>query len=93
LDGRKNNGSKKGENRGGGRKPKSEEIRLIEQLTPYDDIALKALINGVKSQEVQFVKLFYAYRYGMPKQVVESLGEGNKLTIEIVRTKGQTGTT
>lgn len=68
MDGRKNNGAKKGENRGGGRKPKADEIQLIERLSPMDDTALRALEMGVKSGELGFVKLFMEYRFGKPKE-------------------------
>ena len=68
MDGRRNNGAKKGENRGGGRKPKADEILLIERLSPMDDLALTALEKGVKSGELGFVKLFMEYRFGKPKE-------------------------
>lgn len=68
MDGRKNNGAKKGENRGGGRKPKAAEIELIERLSPMDETALRALEMGVKSGEFNFIKLFMEYRFGKPKE-------------------------
>jgi hypothetical protein len=71
MDGRKNNGSRTGENRNAGRKPKATEIQLIERLTPLEEIALKALEKGIKSGELGFVKLFLEYRFGKPKQMQE----------------------
>lgn len=56
---------------GAGRKPKATEIELIELLTPLDTIAYKALEKGVKSGEYQYIKLFFEYRYGKPKQQLE----------------------
>ena len=67
-DGRKNNGAKKGIYQGQGRKPKADEIQLIERLSPMDDTALRALEMGVKSGELGFVKLFMEYRFGKPKE-------------------------
>lgn len=53
---------------GAGRKPKADEIALIERLSPMDEIALKALKIGVSSGDFNFIKLFMEYRFGKPKQ-------------------------
>lgn len=63
-----------GKREGAGRKPKVEELALIERLSPLDDIAMKALENGVRSGELGFVKLFMEYRFGKPKESVELKG-------------------
>lgn len=81
MDGRKNNGSKKGVYQGQGRPPKAKEIELIQRLSPLDDIALKALENGVKSGEFQFVKLFMEYRFGKPKENISL--SGNDIEIKV----------
>lgn len=67
MDGRRNNGghSTKGF---AGRKPKAEEIELIERLSPLDDIAFEALKDGIKQKDFRYVKLFHEYRYGKPKE-------------------------
>lgn len=67
MDGRRNNGghSTKGF---AGRKPKAEEIELIERLSPLDDIAFEALKDGIKKKDFRYVKLFHEYRYGKPKE-------------------------
>ena len=54
MDGRKNNGghSTKGF---AGRKPKSEEIKLVERLSPLEDAALDALKKGVESGELKWI--------------------------------------
>jgi hypothetical protein len=77
MDQRKNNGAKPGENRGQGRKSKADEIRLIEQLSPLDAIAMKELEKGVRSGNFAFIKLFMEYRYGKPKQQID-IGETDK---------------
>tara|TARA_B110000285_G_scaffold203670_1_gene239994 strand:+ start:21874 stop:22122 length:249 start_codon:yes stop_codon:yes gene_type:complete len=67
MDGRKNNGghSTKGY---AGRKPKSEEIKLVERLTPLEDDALKALTAGVKSGEIAWIKLYLEHYVGRPRE-------------------------
>ena len=69
ADGRKNNGG----NKNAGRKPKADEIKLIEQmdavLAPIE--AWQALATKVESGDVNATKTWLSYRYGMPKQIVE----------------------
>lgn len=79
MDGRKNNGAKPGGNPGSGRKPKSDEIKLIEQLSPLDDIALRKLVEGLEKGSFHHLKLFYEYRYGKPKQMIDVTTNGNDL--------------
>lgn len=68
MDGRKNNG---GAREGAGRKPKADEVQLIERLSPMDDEAFEKLREGVSAGDFQFIKLFMEYRYGKPKQQIE----------------------
>ena len=65
LDKRKNNG---GARAGAGRKPKSEEIKLVERLRPLEDDALAALAKGVKSGDIKWVILYLNYYLGKPKE-------------------------
>jgi len=65
MDGRKNNG---GARQGAGRKPKAEELQLIEKLSPLDDAAYDVLKDGLKNGDFRFLKLFYEYRYGRPRE-------------------------
>lgn len=69
ADGRKNNGG----NKNAGRKPKADEIKLIEQmdavLVPLD--VWQALALKVENGDVNATKTWLSYRYGMPKQMVE----------------------
>jgi len=64
----KNNG---GARVGAGRKPKAEEQKLIEKLTPLVDSGYKALENALKDEQGWAVKLFFEYMYGKPKQQIE----------------------
>lgn len=68
-DRRKYNGG----NKNAGRKPKADEIKLIEQmdavLVPTE--VWQALALKVEAGDVQAAKTWLSYRYGMPKQIVE----------------------
>ena len=80
MDGRESNG---GARKGAGRKPKADEIALIELLSPLDDLAFKALEIGVKAGEFPYVKMFMEYRYGKPKETVNLRGELDVLWNEV----------
>jgi hypothetical protein len=77
MDKRKFNGAKPGENRNAGRKPKVTELQIIELLTPLDKTAFKSLEKGVKSGELGFIKLYFEYRFGKPKQIQDSQANNN----------------
>ncbi len=68
MDKRKFNGAKKGVYQGQGRAPKVTELELIERLSPFDSIAFKELEKGIKKGEFAFLKLFFDYRFGKPKE-------------------------
>lgn len=65
IDRRKFNRGHKGVS---GRKPKSEEIKIIERLTPLEQTAFLKLQEGIASGDFKFIKLFYEYFYGKPKE-------------------------
>lgn len=84
--------SRGGKRIGSGRKPKAEEVELIERLSPLDDIAFKALQQGVKAGEFQYVKMFMEYRYGKPKEKVDVTTDGDKLNtiqVNVIRTNAK----
>ena len=58
-------------NSNSGRKPKSDELALIEKLTPLSDKAFEELQKGIERGEFQFVRLWFQYMYGKPKQIAE----------------------
>lgn len=68
-----------GARQGAGRKPKADELVLIEKLSPLDDIAFTKLSEGVMSGSFHHLKLFYEYRYGKPKQQVDVTTQGEHL--------------
>ena len=57
-----------GKREGAGRKPKSEEIELIEKLKPLEDLAFAALKEGLQKKDFKFVQLYMNYRFGKPKE-------------------------
>jgi hypothetical protein len=68
------------ENRGGsrenaGRKRKSDEIALIERLSPMDDLALKLLNDKLEEGDMAALKMFMEYRWSKPKQEVSVDGD------------------
>jgi hypothetical protein len=80
ADGRKNNGghSTKGF---AGRKPKADEIKIIEQMdaiaAPLE--AWQALWLKVQEGDTQAIKTWLAYRFGQPKQVTDIQSKGDKI--------------
>ena len=52
----------------GGRKPKAEEVKLIERLTPLEPKAFIALEKGLERGDFKFTQLFYAYYAGKPRE-------------------------
>ena len=86
VDRRENGGARPG----AGRKPKADEIKLIEQMDavmlPID--AWQALAAKVESGDVQAQKTWLSYRYGMPKQMIEQTTiniDAGKLTDEEIK--------
>ena len=57
-----------GKREGAGRKPKSEEIELIEKLKPLEDLAFAAIKEGLEKKDFKFVQLYMNYRFGKPKE-------------------------
>jgi hypothetical protein len=63
-----------GAREGAGRKPKIDEITLIESM---DAIAVpesvwRSLYDKVLENDVQAIKTWLSYRYGMPKQTIDN---------------------
>jgi hypothetical protein len=82
ADGRKNNGAKKGENRGQGRKRKADEVKIIEMMdavgTPEE--AWSALWLKVQDGDANAIKTWLEYRFGKPKQKVDVTTDDMPLT-------------
>jgi len=79
MDRRKFNGG----NKNAGRKPKSEEVALIEKLTPLEPLAFDALKEGLSNGDFKFVQLFYNYYAGKPRETKDiTINEDLPLFIE-----------
>jgi hypothetical protein len=80
-DKRKNNG---GARPNAGRKPKAEEIAIIENM----DAALaprevwEALAQRVKDGDVQAIKLWISYRVGLPKQMIDVTSSDGSMSLQ-----------
>ena len=57
-----------GKREGAGRKPKAEEIKLIERLSPLEPLAFAALEKGLERGDFKFTQLFYNYYAGKPRE-------------------------
>lgn len=64
---------------GAGRKPKADELKLIDALSIYDAKAQEALFNGVDAGDFNYIKLFFEYRYGKPRQQVDLHSTGESM--------------
>ena len=80
MDGRKNNGG----HSNGGRKPKAEELKLVEKLTPLEPKAFEALKKGIESGEYVWIKMYFEYLYGKPKQQVDVTTNGNDMRFPVI---------
>jgi len=79
VDGRKNNKGTIGNS--GGRKPKVEEQKLIEKLSPLEPVAHEALKDALAEGKPWAVKLFFEYLYGKPRQSVDVTSEGAGIVV------------
>ena len=57
---------------------------LIEKLTPLQPLAFKSLENGLKDQNPVFVKLWFEYFYGKPKQQIDHTTNGESVNLNPV---------
>ena len=56
-------------NSSSGRPPKVKELEMIERLSPLDDQAFEELKKGIERGEFAYLKLFFNFRFGRPKQI------------------------
>tara|TARA_R110002072_G_scaffold4468_1_gene31186 strand:+ start:322 stop:588 length:267 start_codon:yes stop_codon:yes gene_type:complete len=52
-----------------GRPSKADEIKMIERLSPLDDLAFQKLKEGIERDEFAYLKLWMYFRFGRPKQI------------------------
>jgi hypothetical protein len=91
LDGRKNNGghSTKGK---AGRKPKADEERLRDMLSPYREETITKVVNIMRngekeSDQLAAAKLLMSYDWGLPKQKTEITTNDEPFILKINGTK------
>ena len=91
ADGRKNNGghSTKGF---AGRKPKADEQKIIELLSPFEKQFIDGLVRNIEDNQGWAYKLFADHYWGKPKERVEvSSEEGIKnITFTVVKSNVDT---
>jgi len=82
MDKRKNNGAKKGENRGAGRKSKAAEQKLIEQLDNIIDSkdVILQLNKLVSKGDFRAIQLYFQYRWGKAKEQIDVTTNGDKIS-------------
>ena len=63
-----------GKREGAGRKPKIEELELIEKLDNImdSDVALKKLKQLILDDNFNALKLYLEYRFGKPKETIDN---------------------
>jgi len=66
---------------GAGRKPKIQEVKLIEQMDALcvPDQIWKALLYKCEQGDTQALKLWLSYRFGLPKQQIDVTSNGEKI--------------
>jgi len=84
ADKRKNNGAKKGENRGAGRKPKSyeHEIRAAIEEAAGDGGLLslwQSTFTEARKGSISHQNTIYAYYYGKPKEHIDLTTDGEQI--------------
>ena len=71
MDNRKNNGGKR---EGAGRKPKADELELIEKLSPLHDLAMDALKKGLENTFNWYFENMKYYTTLKKKDITKRLG-------------------
>ena len=66
---------------GAGRKPKIEEIKIIEQMDAIcvPDKIWEALLMKCAQGDTNAIKLWLSYRFGLPKQQIDVTSNGEKI--------------
>lgn len=74
MDGRKNNKGKKG-NSGGGRKSKSEELKLVESLDEIisHDAVIEKLKELIEDGNISAIKIYFERRFGSVAKEIQLL--------------------
>lgn len=76
-----NKPGKGGKREGSGRKPKVQEVKLIESMDAISvpDEIWKALLYKCLQGDTGALKLWLSYRYGLPKQQIDVTSNGESI--------------
>ena len=87
MDGRKNNGGHKT----AGRKPKADEIKLIEALDKHidSDRVFEVLQGLIEEKNIKAIQIYLDRRYGKPKESVTLNSEGFNISFKDILTVGK----
>jgi hypothetical protein len=77
---------------GQGRKPKAEEARMRDKVSPYIPEAIEAVVRIMQSGEkdsdrLAAAKLLIAYYAGQPPQFIDHTTEGKSISINIIESE------
>jgi hypothetical protein len=51
-----------------GRKSKADEFKLLDKLSPMEDLFIQVLHDGLKKGDYKFAQLYANYYYGKPRE-------------------------
>jgi len=77
---------------GAGRKPKADELKLIERLDNIidGDNAINKLNDLIEDGNFNAIKLYLEYRYGKPKESLDVTSDGETLSFNELLNFGKT---
>tara|TARA_R100001460_G_scaffold6748_2_gene17511 strand:- start:341 stop:607 length:267 start_codon:yes stop_codon:yes gene_type:complete len=82
-----------GKRNNAGRKPKADELQLLEKLSPMEDLFLQVLHDGLKKGDYKFAQLYANYYYGKPRETQDiTLNQDTPLFEVVVKDNDATGT-
>lgn len=67
-------GKRGGARPGAGRKPKAEEIKIIEEFRKVmpDEKVIRLLASLVEKRNLKAIEIWLSYLYGKPKQMIDA---------------------
>ena len=73
-----------GARKGAGRKSKDDELKIIERLDNVieKDSVIESLRNLIEDGNFNAIKLYFEYRFGKPKETIETTHNVNNFDIK-----------
>ena len=80
-----------GKREGAGRKPKADEIKLIEALDKHidSDRVFEVLQGLIEEKNIKAIQIYLDRRYGKPKESVTLNSEGFNISFKDILTVGK----